>query len=149
MTMVTVTHECCTNHDADLHDLGSSSSPPVSRGCEGEEGVLDEALVIALKNQRDRQFLLKLDRELCSFLMNKSQDRLELPWGNSYYRMMIHRSAIYFQLARKVEPLLKKIILSKTECSAIPTLRFSDLVEEEPDEEMDDQERQTNKAEVD
>lgn len=48
-----------------------------------------------------------------------SQQPLEFPWVNSYYRMMIHRSAIYFQLSRKVDPLNKQITLSKNSCSAM------------------------------
>ena len=48
-----------------------------------------------------------------------SQQPLEFPWLNSYYRMMIHRSAIYFQLSRKVDPLNKQITLSKNSCSAM------------------------------
>ncbi|KAF9904801.1 hypothetical protein EC991_002305 [Linnemannia zychae] len=46
---------------------------------------------------------------------------------------MIHRSAIYYQLARTVDSAHKKIMLSKTEHSAIPSLRFRELVEEEED----------------
>ncbi|KAF9943579.1 cAMP-regulated phosphoprotein 21, partial [Mortierella alpina] len=97
-------------------------------------GLLDEFLISALKNRQERLFLLKLDREFCNFIANPSQDVLEFPWLNSYYRMMIHRSAIYFQLARKVDPLLKKITLSRTENSTIPPLRFCDLVEEDDGE---------------
>ncbi|KAF9271848.1 R3H domain-containing protein 1, partial [Mortierella alpina] len=99
-------------------------------------GSLDEFLVSALKSRQERLFLLKLDREFCNFIENPSQDVLEFPWLNSYYRMMIHRSAVYFQLARKVDPLLKRITLSKTEDSAIPPLRFCDLVEEEHGEPL-------------
>ncbi|KAI8603508.1 hypothetical protein EDD21DRAFT_368886 [Dissophora ornata] len=93
---------------------------------------------MALKKRQDRLFLLKLDRDFCNFIENTSQEELEFPWLNSYYRMMIHRSAIYFQLARKVDPLHKRITLSKTEHSAIPILRFCDLVEEE--DEADEKE---------
>ncbi|KAF9957599.1 R3H domain-containing protein 1 [Mortierella alpina] len=82
-------------------------------------GALDEFLVSALKSRQERLFLLKLDREFCNFIENQSQDTIEFPWLNSYYRMMIHRSAIYFQLARKVDPLLRRITLSKTENSAM------------------------------
>ncbi|KAF9107946.1 R3H domain-containing protein 2 [Mortierella sp. GBA35] len=83
------------------------------------EGSLDKFLLTALQNRQDRLFLLKLEREYCNFIEDPSEDVLEFPWLNSYYRMMIHRSAIYFQLARKVDANQKKITLSKTEHSAM------------------------------
>ncbi|KAG0008804.1 hypothetical protein BGZ80_003038, partial [Entomortierella chlamydospora] len=101
---------------------------------ETEDTVLDEFLVNALKNRQDRIFLLKLDREFCSFLNNPSQEQLEFPSLNSYYRMVIHRVANYFKITRVVDPQQKKIILFKTEQSAIPALRFSHLVEEEEEQ---------------
>ncbi|KAF9383881.1 R3H domain-containing protein 1 [Mortierella sp. AD011] len=101
---------------------------------ETEDTVLDEFLVNALKNRQDRIFLLKLDREFCSFLNNPSQEQLEFPSLNSYYRMVIHRVANYFKITRVVDPQQKKIVLFKTEQSAIPALRFSHLVEEEEEQ---------------
>ncbi|KAF9898704.1 R3H domain-containing protein 1, partial [Lobosporangium transversale] len=100
----------------------------------GGDMALDEFLVNALKNRQDRIFLLKLDREFCSFLNNPSQEQLEFPSLNSYYRMVIHRVANYFKITRAVDPQNRKIILYKTEQSAIPPLRFSDLVEEEEEQ---------------
>ncbi|KAF9960766.1 R3H domain-containing protein 1 [Mortierella alpina] len=101
---------------------------------EPEDSALDEFLVNALKNRQDRIFLLKLDRELCSFINNPSQEKLEFPSMNSYYRMVIHRVANYFKITRMVDPMQKTIVLYKTEQSAIPALRFSDLVEEEEEQ---------------
>ncbi|KAF8970741.1 hypothetical protein BGZ46_010408 [Entomortierella lignicola] len=101
---------------------------------ETEDAVLDEFLVNALKSRQDRLFLLKLDREFCNFLNNPSQEHLEFPALNSYYRMVIHRVANYFKITRVVDPQQKKIMLFKTEQSAIPALRFSHLVVEEEEQ---------------
>ncbi|KAF9302976.1 R3H domain-containing protein 2, partial [Linnemannia elongata] len=79
---------------------------------------LDEVLLTALQNRQDRLFLLKLEREYCNFIEDPSKELLEFPWLNSYFRMMIHRSAIYYRLARTVDAAQKKIVLSKTEHSA-------------------------------
>jgi len=38
--------------------------------CDPDNPGLDEFLVTALKNRQDRIFLLKLDREFCSFINN-------------------------------------------------------------------------------
>ncbi|KAG0221426.1 R3H domain-containing protein 2 [Mortierella sp. GBA43] len=98
-----------------------------------EDTGLDGFLVGLLKNRNERMFLLKLDLDFCNFLNNPGQDRLVLPSFNSYYRMVVHRVADYFKVTRHVGP-QQKIILYKTEHSAIPPLRFSDLVEEEEEQ---------------
>ncbi|KAG0220207.1 R3H domain-containing protein 1 [Mortierella sp. NVP41] len=100
---------------------------------DSQDMALDEFLVNALKNRQERIFLLKLDREFCSFINNPSQPQLEFPTLNGYYRMMVHKVANYFKLTRIVDP-TQKIILFKTEESAIPPLRISDLAEEEDEQ---------------
>ncbi|KAF9162523.1 R3H domain-containing protein 1 [Mortierella sp. AD010] len=99
-------------------------------------GSLDEILLKALKNRQERLFLLNLDQEFCNFIENASQKSLEFPCLNSYYRLMVHRSADYFKLERRVDH-MQKIIVSKTEHSAIPILRFCHLVEED-DEDVEE-----------
>ncbi|KAG0249514.1 hypothetical protein BG011_009221 [Mortierella polycephala] len=128
----------------DNHGAPSESVSGITKSMDGldvedestdvEGSALDEFLVNALKNRQDRIFLLKLDREFCNFINNPSQEQLEFPSLNSYYRMVIHRVANYFKIIRHVEPHQKKIVLFKTEHSAIPALRFSDLVEEEEEQ---------------
>ncbi|KAF9428746.1 R3H domain-containing protein 1, partial [Podila epigama] len=98
------------------------------------ESTFDEFLITALKNRNDRIFLLKLELEFTNFINNQSQDQLDFPSLNSYYRMVIHRVANYFKLTRVVDPLHKTIIMYKTDQSAIPALRFSDLMEEEEEQ---------------
>ncbi|KAF9928069.1 R3H domain-containing protein 1 [Linnemannia zychae] len=100
---------------------------------DAQDMALDEFLVNALKNRQERIFLLKLDREFCSFINNPSQPQLEFPTLNGYYRMMVHKVANYFKLTRIVDQ-SQKIILFKTESSAIPPLRISDLAEEEDEQ---------------
>ncbi|KAF9324791.1 R3H domain-containing protein 1 [Linnemannia elongata] len=124
----------------------STSQEPVAKLTKALEGLeveeecndaqdmaLDEFLVNALKNRQERIFLLKLDREFCNFINNPSQPQLEFPTLNGYYRMMVHKVANYFKLTRIVDP-SQKIILFKTESSAIPPLRISDLAEEEDEQ---------------
>ncbi|KAF9136183.1 R3H domain-containing protein 1 [Mortierella sp. 14UC] len=98
-----------------------------------QDMALDEFLVNALKSRQERLFLLKLDREFCSFINNPSQPQLEFPTLNGYYRMMVHKVANYFKLTRIVDA-SQKIILFKSETSAIPPLRISDLAEEEDEQ---------------
>ncbi|KAF9158865.1 hypothetical protein DFQ26_007169 [Actinomortierella ambigua] len=96
--------------------------------------TLDEFLMTALRSNKDRMFLLKLDREFGFFISDPLKNKLEFPTMNSYHRMVIHRVANYFNLRRIVHPVHKTVVLFKTEYSAIPALRFSDLVEEEEEQ---------------
>ncbi|KAF9975588.1 R3H domain-containing protein 1 [Actinomortierella ambigua] len=96
--------------------------------------TLDEFLMTALRSSKDRMFLLKLDREFGFFINDPQKNKLEFPTMNSYHRMVIHRVANYFNLRRLVHPVHKTVVLFKTEYSAIPSLRFSDLVEEEEEQ---------------
>ncbi|KAG0022104.1 R3H domain-containing protein 2 [Podila clonocystis] len=98
------------------------------------ESTFDEFLITALKNRNDRIFLLKLELEFTNFINSQSQEQLDFPSLNSYYRMVIHRVANYFKLTRVVDPIHKTIIMYKTDQSAIPALRFSDLMEEEEEQ---------------
>ncbi|CAG8541257.1 10788_t:CDS:2, partial [Diversispora eburnea] len=91
---------------------------------------LDGFLLAALKNPKDRLFLLKLDREMERFI-NDNHTRLEFPPMNSYQRLIVHRVAQYFKLSHVVDNSGKAVILYKSPETLIPTLRFSDLLEQE------------------
>ncbi|KAG0221955.1 cAMP-regulated phosphoprotein 21 [Mortierella sp. GBA43] len=113
---------------------GAEATEPMSPCSSSGGHVLDEVLLLALKNRQDRLFLLRLDRKYCDFIQDKSRDHMEFPWLNSYYRLMIHRTADYFGLGRQVDVSHKRIRVFKTEHSTIPTLRFCDLVEHDDED---------------
>ncbi|CAG8536353.1 8836_t:CDS:2 [Cetraspora pellucida] len=92
---------------------------------------LDGFLLAALKNPKDRLFLLKLDREMERFINEKNHTRLEFPPMNSYQRLIVHRVAQYFKLSHVVDSSGKAVVLYKSSDTQIPILRFSDLLEQE------------------
>ncbi|CAG8573128.1 1769_t:CDS:2, partial [Scutellospora calospora] len=92
---------------------------------------LDGFLLAALKNPKDRLFLLKLDREMERFINDKNHTRLEFPPMNSYQRLIVHRVAQYFKLSHVVDSSGKAVVLYKSPDTQIPILRFSDLLEQE------------------
>ncbi|CAB4379057.1 unnamed protein product [Rhizophagus irregularis] len=92
---------------------------------------LDGFLLAALKNQKDRLFLLKLDQEMERFIKEKNRTRLEFPPMNSYQRLIVHRVAQYFKLSHVVDTSGKAVVLYKSAETQIPILRFSDLLEQE------------------
>ncbi|KAF9207480.1 hypothetical protein BGZ59_011125 [Podila verticillata] len=67
-------------------------------------------------------------------------DSMELPWINSFYRMMIHRVANCFQLERRIDTTQKTITLYRTDQSALPAFRFVDIHHEEAEEEEGEEE---------
>ncbi|CAI2165045.1 7845_t:CDS:2 [Funneliformis geosporum] len=92
---------------------------------------LDGFLLAALKNPKDRLFLLKLDREMERFIKEKNRTRLEFPPMNSYQRLIVHRVAQYFKLSHVVDTSGKAVVLYKSAETQMPILRFSDLLEQE------------------
>jgi len=94
---------------------------------------IDNFLLTALENPRDRLTILKLDQELELFVKDPSRVRLDFPPTSSYQRLIIHRIAQYFKLEHAVldvEGGKRAIVLSKTDESRIPILRFVDLIEQ-------------------
>eukprot|EP01117_Protostelium_nocturnum_P013551 TRINITY_DN5063_c0_g2_i2.p1 TRINITY_DN5063_c0_g2~~TRINITY_DN5063_c0_g2_i2.p1 ORF type:complete len:867 (-),score=327.89 TRINITY_DN5063_c0_g2_i2:39-2639(-) len=94
---------------------------------------IDQFLMNALANPRDRLTILKLDSDLEKFIQNPKQTRLQFPSQSSYQRLIIHRVAQYFQLEHIVsehEPGKRSVVLQKTPNSRVPVVRFSDLVEQ-------------------
>ncbi|KAF9320518.1 cAMP-regulated phosphoprotein 21, partial [Podila horticola] len=113
-----------------------SSTPGTGTGTDASSASpLDCFLTEALKNHQHRLFILKLERDFSQFLDQTSLESMELPWINSFYRMMIHKVAIYFQLERRIDTTQKTITLYRTDQSAVPTFRFMDLMQQEEVEE--------------
>ncbi|KAL6076453.1 NAD(P)-dependent oxidoreductase [Balamuthia mandrillaris] len=92
---------------------------------------LDQFVLQALKNPRDRLMILKLDQEIEKF-MNSSRTKFEFGPMSSYQRLIVHRVAQYFSLRHtsvEVGSGQRTIVLYKTAQSGIPILRFKDFLE--------------------
>lgn len=92
---------------------------------------IDQFLLTALQNPKDRLILMKLDQELEIFVKDNSRNRLEFPPTSSYQRLIIHRVAQYFNLEHivvDVEGGKRAVVLLKTSGTKIPVLRFVDLI---------------------
>jgi len=94
---------------------------------------MDQFLMDALENPRDRLAILKLDHDLENFINDTRRIRLELPPMSSYNRLIAHRVADYFHLehvAMEFEGGKRTVVLFKTNETKLPVLRFVDLVEQ-------------------
>lgn len=63
---------------------------------------MDEFLLNALNNPRDRLTLLKLEQQLELFVLDETKNKLEFPPCSSYHRLILHRVAAYFRLQHVV-----------------------------------------------
>eukprot|EP01114_Cavostelium_apophysatum_P017608 TRINITY_DN5280_c0_g2_i1.p1 TRINITY_DN5280_c0_g2~~TRINITY_DN5280_c0_g2_i1.p1 ORF type:complete len:806 (+),score=200.72 TRINITY_DN5280_c0_g2_i1:286-2703(+) len=98
------------------------------------EFQLDQFLLTALANPRDRLTILKLDHELEKFMKDPRRNRADFPPMSSYHRLIVHRVAQYFKLDHIVVDLeggKRAVALLKSPESRTPVLRFADLVEQQ------------------
>jgi len=98
--------------------------------------IVDGFLLAALKNQKDRILLMKLDLDLERFILALGSNRLEFPPMNPYHRRIVHRAAAYFKLDHVLDQKKQSVVVYKNSESRVPVLRFSDLCEEEEDKPL-------------
>mmetsp|Transcript_30521 Transcript_30521/g.76594 ORF Transcript_30521/g.76594 Transcript_30521/m.76594 type:complete len:594 (-) Transcript_30521:14-1795(-) len=110
---------------------------PISEEAEASKEELDEFLVSALNNPKDRLTLLRLENDLTNFMNDERLLRLDLAALTSYQRLIVHRVAQHFKLLHSVglgsfaDQTKKNMILQKTVESRIPAIKFIDMKKEE------------------
>ena len=66
---------------------------------------IDEALIVAIENPKDRMKVLQLEDQMLRFAQNPQKEQLELPALSSFMRLIVHRMAARFWLDHEaVEP---------------------------------------------
>jgi len=93
---------------------------------------LDDSLVAAMGNGKDRLFLLGLERSIEEFMKANTTDTLELGLMNSYQRLLAHRLGDYWKLTHVVDENGKSVIFFRSHWSKIPNVRLRDAVTEDP-----------------
>jgi hypothetical protein len=63
----------------------------------------DKKLLEAIKSPQDSFFLLCLEVDFISFVKDSKEPFLDLPPCNSFYRMLTHKLADYYQLTHQVD----------------------------------------------
>jgi len=107
------------------------NSPPPETDTYTSNVEVDQFLLSALANPRDRLTILKLDHDLAKFMKETQLFRLEFPPMSSYQRLIVHRVAQYYKLDHTVVDIEggKGIVLTKNQDSNIPQIRFNNLIE--------------------
>ncbi|XP_075163706.1 R3H domain containing protein encore [Haematobia irritans] len=81
------------------------------------------------KNVKDRQFLLKVEKDLIEFVQEGSRGEIRFPQASSYNRMLIHRTAAFFGMEHNVDTETQQcVIVAPTKNTRIPDIRFKTLV---------------------
>uniref|UniRef100_A0A7S0BK58 R3H domain-containing protein n=1 Tax=Rhodosorus marinus TaxID=101924 RepID=A0A7S0BK58_9RHOD len=113
-----------------------------------ESPVVDDFLLSLLQNPKNRGNLVKLEANLDNFVRDASLQRLEVPPKKAFQRKIVHKVAVRYNLENKlVAPAsnsgvdeARALILIKTEATAIPKTRLSDI-----DVSLQKQSRDTDK----
>ncbi|SPO35436.1 uncharacterized protein PSFLO_00907 [Pseudozyma flocculosa] len=89
---------------------------------------IDDTILGALKNSRDRVFYMQHEREMALFVRDPARQRLDLPLMNTYQRLLVHRCADQFNLDHQLDPTTRAVSLTKTPETCMPELRISQRV---------------------
>ncbi|XP_055528686.1 protein encore isoform X2 [Wyeomyia smithii] len=87
------------------------------------------------KNFKDRNMLIKIEKELQALAMDRSRSQIKFPPMSSYNRMLIHRVAAYFGMEHNVDATQQSVIAEVTPATRIPEIRFKTLINESFSEE--------------
>ncbi|XP_029725416.2 protein encore isoform X1 [Aedes albopictus] len=87
------------------------------------------------KNFKDRNMLMKIEKELLALAMDRTRSQIKFPPMSSYNRMLIHRVAAYFGMEHNVDATQQSVIAEVTSATRIPEIRFKTLINESFSEE--------------
>uniref|UniRef100_A0A336LKU8 CSON011473 protein n=1 Tax=Culicoides sonorensis TaxID=179676 RepID=A0A336LKU8_CULSO len=116
--------------------MEGASSGFISRENSCEQHVIDQSGVSLLqffhetlnKNAKDRNMLLKIEKELYSLATDKTRTQVIFPPMCSYNRMLIHRVAAYFGMEHNVDATQQCVIAGVTKHTRVPDVRFKTLI---------------------
>lgn len=92
------------------------------------------------KSLKDRQFLYKIEQDFIKFVKD-SAETFNIIHNSSYNRMLIHKTADYFQLEHRCDHNHTTIILSKNQNTRLPEETFKDMMNNINQQEMDNDQK--------
>nr|XP_046917622.1 R3H domain-containing protein 2-like isoform X1 [Dermatophagoides farinae] len=125
----------------------NASSPSLSRDSSSEiqEMSVSEAKIFLTetlkKGIKDRQFLYKLEQDLAQFLKDTTRDTLKILQASSYNRMLIHKTADYYQLEHAVDHSHTSVVLTKNSNTRQPDELFKEMMAKDQREETNGQKK--------
>nr|XP_036672348.1 protein encore isoform X2 [Drosophila suzukii] len=85
------------------------------------------------KNPKDRNILLKIEKDLIDFVQENSRGcEYRFPPASSYNRMLIHRTAAFFGMEHNVDTETQQcVIVAVAKNTRIPEIRFQSMVRDD------------------
>ncbi|SPO06713.1 uncharacterized protein DNG_09407 [Cephalotrichum gorgonifer] len=84
----------------------------------------DDKLLEAMQSHKDRLFLLRLEKDVVSFIQDSKEPYMDLPPCNSFCRMLTHKLADYYHMTHSYEPSIGAVRIFRTPfCRVAPSLQ--------------------------
>jgi len=80
----------------------------------------DEKLLEAMRSEKDRFTLLKLEQQVIEFVENSKEPFMDLPPNNSFWRMLTHKLADYYHMTHSFEAVAGAVRIYRTPFCRIP-----------------------------
>ncbi|KAJ6036030.1 hypothetical protein N7540_000309 [Penicillium herquei] len=81
----------------------------------------DTKLLEAMKSPKDRLLILQLEEKIRSFIIDDSEQSLELPPSNAFGRLLAHKLGDYYHLTHFVDNNVTSVRLHRTPFCRLPT----------------------------
>ncbi|KAI6784428.1 R3H domain-containing protein-like protein [Emericellopsis cladophorae] len=103
-----------------LPPLTGSSAPPDALDVIYRQAP-DDKLIDAMRDQKDRLYLLRVEALLINFVENSNKPFEDVVAGNSFYRMLAHKLADYYHMTHSYEPSKDAVRIFRTPFCRVPT----------------------------
>ncbi|KAL8343219.1 hypothetical protein RB598_004531 [Gaeumannomyces tritici] len=80
----------------------------------------DEKLLEAMKSQKDRLFLLRLENQVIEFVQDSKEPFMDLPPCNSFCRLLTHKLADYYHMTHSFEAVAGAVRIYRTPFCRVP-----------------------------
>ena len=110
-------------------EMTEESRPEFNQELQPEEGPngLDSVLWNALFDPKNRMFVLRLEKALLALLRNNSLQSIQLDPMNSFYRMVCHKVAEYYDIGHTASADGSSVVYFKLAKQRVPPTRLADI----------------------
>lgn len=105
-------------------ELPLASGPGATDGLTANGGFLsqhpDEKLLEAMRSDKDRFNLLKMEQQVIEFVENSKEPFMDFPPNNTFWRMLTHKLADYYHMTHSYEAVSGAVRIYRTPFCRIP-----------------------------
>ncbi|KAK3956108.1 hypothetical protein QBC32DRAFT_164412 [Pseudoneurospora amorphoporcata] len=105
-------------------ELPLATGPGAPDGLTANGGFLsqhpDEKLLEAMRSEKDRFSLLKMEQQVIEFVENSKEPFMDFPPNNTFWRMLTHKLADYYHMTHSYEAVSGAVRIYRTPFCRIP-----------------------------